>query len=279
MIPANWLSCSKARRVTLAEVQDLDGVYDIWVPAELTSMFTTSGGAVNCVADDPVGRMESLKTASTRHFIQATAGARPTLKLSGSNYYLQFDASDDSMAVSSSTALYKFLHDCTGGYIMAAVSVGSSLDPDGDYMILTTSGDYSPNVGFSCLYDDRVITSRNNRLVCRTSRGVTSEYAYILISDDDGFPPTTPVVVEYGPGTNGATQKIDAAETSTSLKLYTESTASSTYNLTMGFNPYTSSYADLKFYGAVVFNKTPTDFSIRRARRYLGQLSGVVFPS
>lgn len=271
------MAVSKARQVTLAEVLALDGVYDVWVPAELSSMFTTSGGSTNCVATDPVGRMESLVSGSTRHFIQATAGSCPTLTQSGSRYYLSFDASNDSMAVASSTALYKFLHDCTGGYVMAAVSVGSTLDPDDAYMIITTSGDYSPNVGFSCFYDDRVSVPRNNSLVCRASRGVSSEYTYVLISDDD-LPPTTPVVIEYGPGTNGATQKIDSVETATSLKLYTESTASATYNLTIGYNPYASSYADMKFYGAVVFNQTPSEFSIRRARRYLGQLSGVVFP-
>lgn len=279
MIPASWMAVSKARQVTLAEVQALDGVYDIWVPAELSSVFTTSGGSTNCVATDPVGRMESLKTGSTRHFIQATAGSRPTLTLGGGRYYLSFDASNDSMAVASSTALYKFLHDCTGGYIMAAVSVGSTLDPDDIYMIITTSGDYSPNIGFSFFYDDRVSVPRNNRFICRSARGVISTSTYSLISDDGDFNPTIPVVIEYGPGTNGATQKIDSTETATSLKLYTESTASATYNLTLGYNPYDSSaYADMKFYGAVVFNKTPSEFSIRRARRYLGQLSGVVFP-
>lgn len=272
------MAVSKARQVTLAEVLALDGVYDVWVPAELSSMFTTSGGSTNCVATDPVGRMESLVSGSTRHFIQATAGSRPTLTQSGSRYYLSFDASNDSMAVASSTALYKFLHDCTGGYIMAAVSVGSTLDPDNIYMIITTSSDLSTNVGFSCFYDDRVASSRNNRFICRASRGVLSEYVYSLISNDDDFLPTTPVVIEYAPGTNGSTQKIDAAETATSLKLYTESSANSSYNLTIGFKPDTSSYADMKLYGVVVFNETPTEFSIRRARRYLGQLSGVVFP-
>jgi hypothetical protein len=54
----------------------------------LSSLFQLSGGTTACTADgDPIGYAGDRTGSGTRHFIQATAGARPTLRLSGNGLW------------------------------------------------------------------------------------------------------------------------------------------------------------------------------------------------
>jgi hypothetical protein len=260
--------------VTLAEVQALTGVYDIWVPSETTSLYTTDVSGTNASVNGTVGRMQSLVSGSTRHFVQATSGNRPTLRQSGAQYYLEFDGVNDFIWVTASTALYKFMHDDTDGYALVAVSFGNSSNPNVQYFALSTDGGASASIGFSMKYNDISASSRNNAFVTNSSRGVGGQYNY-LTATNDAITPQVAHVIEYGVGTGSSIQIVDGATVATGTELYTESPASASYSLHAGFSPGGSTYSVMNLYGIVMFDQTPSAGDLLIARKYLAQRCGV----
>lgn len=84
-------------------------------PSDLTTMFQNSNGTTAVTADgDPVGYIAD-KSGNGKHWIQATAAARPLYKTGGGLHWLQFDGTDDGLGVSTvalenaMTAIYGLL--------------------------------------------------------------------------------------------------------------------------------------------------------------------------
>lgn len=98
---------------------------DFWDGADLGRMFQVSDGTTAVTAaGDRVGYLGGRRGA--HNFIQATAGNRPTLRQrTDGTFYLEF-ASGQSMAVASSTALFKYLHDGNGGTLLALIEWNQS---------------------------------------------------------------------------------------------------------------------------------------------------------
>lgn len=68
-----------------------NGEQGVWYdPSDLSSMKQLSDGTVDAVVDQPVGYIED-KSGKGNHAIQATSIKRPTLRQSGSLYYLEFE--------------------------------------------------------------------------------------------------------------------------------------------------------------------------------------------
>lgn len=68
-------------------------------PSDLSTIWQDDAGTVAGAVDQPVGKLED-KSGNARHLTQATAAKRPMLRLSGSTYYLEFDAVDDMLSAS-----------------------------------------------------------------------------------------------------------------------------------------------------------------------------------
>lgn len=260
--------------VTLAEVQALTGVYDIWVASETTSLYTLDSGGVNVSVNGTVGRMESQVSGSTRHFVQASSGSRPVLRQEGAQYYLEFDGINDYMTVSASTALYKFMHNDTGGYVMAAVRFGTTSNPDAAYVLLSNNGSSTAQTGFCIVYDDRSSVPRNDNFRALVTKSSSGNPVY----DDgtnDAITANTAHVIEYGVGSSASTQEVDGANVDTGTKINTETTANATNSLHLGAHPGGTSYAVMRLYGVILFDATPSAGDILTARKYLAQRCGV----
>lgn len=78
------------------------GVAGAWYdPSDLSTLFQDSAGTTPVTADgDPVGKMLD-KSGNGNHLLQATAGKRPLYKTSGGLSWLQFDGTDDVLAVNA----------------------------------------------------------------------------------------------------------------------------------------------------------------------------------
>lgn len=69
-------------------------------PSDFSTLFQNSNGTTAVTADgDPVGYMAD-KSGNGHHLIQATAASRPLYKTSGGLRWLEFDGTDDFLAVS-----------------------------------------------------------------------------------------------------------------------------------------------------------------------------------
>lgn len=100
---------------------------DYWDPADLTKLFQLSNGTTAVTAaDNPVGYMGGQ--LGVHNLIQATSGNRPLYKTPGVAANLAFDDSNDQLAVATSTALFKYLHDGTGGSFWTIASAATGED-------------------------------------------------------------------------------------------------------------------------------------------------------
>ena len=69
-------------------------------PSDLSTMFQNSDGTGAPVVDSPVGYIAD-KSGNGNHAIQATSDKRPTLRQSGSLYYLEYDGANNCLATSA----------------------------------------------------------------------------------------------------------------------------------------------------------------------------------
>lgn len=74
----------------------------VWYdPSDFSTMFQDSAGTTPVTAvGDPVGKILD-KSGNGKHATQATAASRPILRNDGTNYYLEFDGVDNSLATAA----------------------------------------------------------------------------------------------------------------------------------------------------------------------------------
>ncbi len=116
---------------------------EFWDVSDLTKLAQISDGSTPVtVADDPVGYMGGQR--GIHNMTQGTAGSRPLYKSSGVTSNLNFDDSNDFLAVSSSTALFTYLHNGTGGSAWA-IGTGNNTETKD---VMGTKSNTSTAVGF-----------------------------------------------------------------------------------------------------------------------------------
>jgi len=97
IIPTRWLK-GTFNPLTLFSGGTTGAWYD---PSDLSTMFQDSAGTTAVTgANQPVGLIRD-KSGNGNHLIQTSASSRPTLRVSGSTYYLEFDGVDDFLTISS----------------------------------------------------------------------------------------------------------------------------------------------------------------------------------
>jgi hypothetical protein len=187
---------------------------------------------------------------------------------------LEFDGTNDYLIVGSSTALYKFMHDDTGGYMLAAVQFGTASNPDVQYALLSNNGSTTAQTGFSVAYDDRSSVPRSNAIRTMATKSVGGTSVYLTVTDDV-ITPNAVHVLEYGVGSGASTTEVDGVNVATGTKLNTETTAAATNSLHLGALPGGTGYAVMRLYGVIMFDATPSAGDILTARKYLAQRCGV----
>jgi len=155
-----------AGRKFIPSVLFANGEEGAWYdPSDLASMFQSSDGTTAAVVDQPVGYIRD-KSGNGNHAIQATSDKRPTLRQSGSLYYLEFDGANDCLATSAI--------DFTGGDQMS-VFAGAAKTASTNQVVAELSSSISSNNGSFRLFGSSTIwryTSKGTNLV----NGSASDY-------------------------------------------------------------------------------------------------------
>jgi hypothetical protein len=116
------LSFSSRKSIVILPPNEIfgDNLYDWWDFTD-NSTLSLTGSAINSVS--------SKKSGSTRAFV-ASGGARPTIVANQVNslQVARFDGLASFMEVATSTALYNFLHNATGGTVIVVYKKTSEIN-------------------------------------------------------------------------------------------------------------------------------------------------------
>lgn len=204
-------------------------------------MFQDSAGTTPVTANnDPVGRIND-KSGNGNHLVQATAGFRPLYKTSGGLRWLEFDGTDDTLALDFADVVQPFDRVSAHRYLTSEDPIrfiGS--DGNGHGQLYLTSGEIRIYAGLEltglaapALNADFVATERYN--------GASSRLAV----------------------DNGSYQTGDAG-------------ASDIGGTALAANPSNSEFANMRFYGLAQFNRLLTDAEIAQLRTYFVAKQGRV---
>ena len=146
------------------------------------------------------------KSGNERNFTQGTGGTQPTQTLGGLNgqTVLSFNGSQYLTSISAAS-VWNFLHNTNGSTVIAVWKAGNVSDPNAVYSLIGNNGALSANIGFYIIYDDRVSSSRNNRVISLISRGVSGQNAVVNITADGAHPADTPTIISQVADPNNGT--------------------------------------------------------------------------
>jgi hypothetical protein len=146
------------------------------------------------------------KSGNERNFTQGTGGTQPTQTLGGLNgkSVLSFNGSQ-YLTSPAAVSTWNFLHNTNGSTVIAVWKAGNVSDPNAVYSLLGNNGGFSANIGFYIIYDDRVSSSRNNRVISLISRGVSGQNAVVNITADGAHPADTPTIISQVADPNNGT--------------------------------------------------------------------------
>ena len=140
----------------------------LWTPADASVglWIKTDDSAARVI--DGSSRFEELldKSGNGRHFIQTTAGSRPTLSAGALNGKDVAAFAGNIMNSAAAASAWNFMHDGTPCRLFALVRFGSIVELNAIYGLLGNNrGSTVGNRGFAVWFDDRNSLSRNNGLV------------------------------------------------------------------------------------------------------------------
>jgi hypothetical protein len=146
------------------------------------------------------------KSGNGRHVSQATGGTQPTFTRNGLNGLpvLSFNGSQYLTSISA-TSVWNFLHNTNGSSVFAVWKAGNVANPNTLYGLLGTTAVASANIGLALIYDDRLSSSRNDRVICTIERGVGGGSTATNLSLDNAHPSNTPVILSHIGDPNNAT--------------------------------------------------------------------------
>jgi len=198
--------------------------YKLWLDATDSATITASGGAVSQWND---------KSGNAYHFTQATGANQPTTnsRTINSKNVIDFDGTNDFMSVASSTSLFKYLHNSTGG---TTFIVGIVDDSGVNKGLFSTSEFASAQIGVAHITNGNEKTetaivngnSGNATAVSFDTNILTPASAFYLVNKFDGGNATAGNRIRESLN-NGA---FAGANTLTN----TASSSNSTNNLTLG---------------------------------------------
>lgn len=171
----------------------IDSISDLWLDANDYSKMTLATG-VSKIVD---------KSGNMREAIQNTAASQPALVQNAQNglMALNFDGTDDGLAVTNSKELFKYLHN-RKGTVLLIVKIGNSDNPGVFYPVVDNCGGTSTTVGFNVAYRDDIA---NNGLYWIITRGAANSIVAGTYSSgvwntaySNKFPPNRPVVLVLG---------------------------------------------------------------------------------
>ena len=157
-----------------------DTATESWLRPDDASTVTLTGAGVSEIRD---------MKGNGRNFIQGTAGNRPTLRSGAVNGKTALNLGGSQWLTSGSAAsTWNFLHNTTGGIIIALWRAGFSSNPNAVYGLCGTNAASSASTGFFVAYDDRASRPCNDRLITQISRGVNGAATSFNETADNAHP-------------------------------------------------------------------------------------------
>ncbi|HWH22758.1 MAG TPA: hypothetical protein VNT25_05640 [Allosphingosinicella sp.] len=214
-------------------------------PSDIGSMFQDSAGTIAAAVDSPVGRIND-KSGRGNHAVQATAAARPMLRIDGGGRpYLEFDGVDDCLRKAFAiaqpwdriSAVRQISWSTNRRLFSGAAATSGDLRQSGvSPQLLMTSGGVGMSVGSLATGVNGILTERHSGA---TSRIAVNNEAYVT-----------------GEGGSTAVDGISIAEIGTTAGLIRAS--------------------NIRLYGVCMIGRALTDGETLRMRRFLAMKAGVV---
>ncbi len=247
--------------LTLFAASEVGVWYD---PSDFSTMFQDSAGTTPVTAvGDPVGKILD-KSGNLKHATQATAASRPILRNDGTNYYLEFDGVDDSLA----TAAIDFSATVDGSFFAGfrknsdsntKVIVETSTSYSGGGFIVTAPDSTAANYGFAM----RAIEGN----VSRVSTTFTAPVTNVLSCNFVGAP--TSSALKILPRINGVVPTLTTPAGTFTQKVFQNAP------LYIGSRAGTTFFANGRIYSLTVLGRTATALEIAAAEAYVAGKSGV----
>lgn len=214
----------------------------VYQPSDLTSLFSDTAGTTAAVVDGPVGKMLD-KSGHGHHCTASSDAARPTLRLAGGLYYLEFDGTDDRMAIAGSL-------DGTA----SAIGMAAKLRSAPALVYLT-----------GLKIDKQALV-----LSLGSSLGFWGSYAGGDLSSGAWVAATSALIVN-----SRAANDVDLYTNADPVVNVTSGTAYDTYAPGLGGNPDGTQCSAMDFYGGAVFMTALDAARIVSLKAWLDQLAGL----
>lgn len=230
--------------------------YDV---SDLSSLFQDAAGTVAAVVDQPVGRIND-KSGNGNHLSQATSGLRPTLRLSGGKYYLQFTGGGQVLTGASNSA-FKFMHlFANGAHAAVGARAGIVADPNAAYALMGTGAATGGSYGFTLFHDTRdSIRDRQLALIVGAGGG-TAVYDGATAAGTAAANTDLSFAISLAPNavSTPATLYIENASSATISRTAAPVNANSTYPFQLGAGGNSAISFVGRFYQAVLYDRQAT---------------------
>jgi hypothetical protein len=181
--------------------------------------------------------------------------------------------------------VFNFMHTAAGFIAVFVWQAGTNSDPNAVYGLLGTNGGASANIGSYIVYDDRISSARNNRVVFLNTRGsaFATGLREVVFSDtaDNVHPANAPVILTIisNPAASVAADRLvvrinGSAVTATNTFTNPASSANASFPFQIGAcGNGALPLTDGRFYGGAIF---PLSAGLATAINAEGFLAGPV---
>ena len=178
----------------------------LWTPALLRPALWLDAADLSTISTGTGVSELRDKSGNGRHVTQGTGGTQPTLTPSGLNgrNVLSFNGSQ-YLTSPAAVSTWNFLHNTNGSSVFAVWKSGNISDPNAAYSLLGTSAVATVNIGYALITDDRVASSRNEKVIAQIVRGASGTETMGNVSADLAHPPNTPVILSHIADPNNGT--------------------------------------------------------------------------
>lgn len=229
------------------------GDVQLWLDASDASTITDAGGGA-------VSQWTS-KDISSKAFVQATAGLRPTTGASTQNGLNVIDFASDWLASNLSSSLWSFFHNGTSYTVFMVASVVGA-NPDKIVTLMSTNEIAGSSRGAHFFYDDRSSGSRNDQIRHFVSAG-SPTFANVDNASANGALTTDAFhLIRFSGDPDNATaanrstiEVDDGGDIKNNSTSNAVSTSAPVATLRIGTNPAGTQLGDLKIAEIIVFSR------------------------
>ena len=178
----------------------------LWTPGQIRTALWLDAADLSTISTGTGVSELRDKSGNGRHVTQGTGGTQPTLTPGGLNgrNVLSFNGSQ-WLTSPAAVSTWNFLHNTNGSSVFAVWKSGNISDPNAAYGLLGTSAVATANIGYALITDDRVASSRNEKVIAQIVRGASGVATLGNLSADQAHPPNVPTILSHIADPNNGT--------------------------------------------------------------------------